>query len=54
MNPLLFMLPAFAVYLVIRAVMHKRQGKTKWFAHYLVLAGFTMCIFIFEVWMHYR
>lgn len=54
MNPLLFLLPAFAVYLVIRAVMHKRSGKPRWFAHYLVMAGFILCIFGFELWMYFR
>jgi hypothetical protein len=54
MNPLLFFLPAFAVYLVIRAVMHKRAGKPKWFMHYLVMAGFMLCIFAFECWMYFR
>ena len=54
MNPLLFLLPAFAVYLVIRAVMHRRTGRTKWFIHYLFMAGLMLCIFIFELWMHYR
>jgi len=53
-NPLLFLLPAFAVYLVIRAVMHKRSGKPRWFAHYLVMAGFILCIFGFELWMYFR
>lgn len=54
MNPLLFLLPAFAVYLVIRAVMHKRSGRGKWFVHYLFMAGFTMCLFVFELWMNLR
>ena len=54
MNPLLFLLPAFAVYLVFRAFMHKRSAKPKWFAHYLIMAAFILCIFIFELWMHLR
>ena len=54
MNPLLFILPVFAVYLVIRAVMHKRTDRPKWFAHYLIMAAFIMCIFIFELWMHFQ
>ena len=52
MNPLLFILPAFAVYLIIRAVMHKRIGRTRWFIHYLFMAGLMMCIFCFELWMY--
>lgn len=54
MNPLLFILPAFAVYLIIRAVMHKRIGRTKWFIHYLFMAGLMLCIFFFELWMNLR
>ena len=54
MNPLLFILPVFAVYLVIRAVMHKRIGRTKWFIHYLFMAGLMLCVFFFEIWMYLR
>ena len=54
MNPLLFILPAFSVYLVIRAVVHKRTGRPRWFVHYLFMAGFILCIFAFELWMHLR
>lgn len=54
MNPLLFILPAFAVYLIIRAVMHKRIGRTKWFIHYLFMAGLMLCIFFLELWMYLR
>lgn len=54
MNPLLFIMPVLAVYLVFRAVMHKRTGRAKWFAHYLVMAGFILCIFFFELWMSLR
>ena len=54
MNPLLFIMPVLAVYLVFRAVMHKRTGRVKWFAHYLIMAGFILCIFFFELWMSLR
>lgn len=54
MNPLLFVLPVFAAYLVFRAFMHKRSEKPKWFAHYLIMAAFILCIFLFELWMYLR
>ena len=54
MNPLLFLLPAFAIYLIVRAVMHKRSGQPKWFIHYLFMAGLMICIFVFELWMKLR
>lgn len=54
MNPLLFLLPVFAVYLVFRAISHKRTSRPKWFIHYLFMAGLMMCIFIFELWMQLR
>ena len=50
MNYMLFIMPAFSVYLVIRAVMHKRAGRQRWFIHYLFMAGLMMCIFLYEVW----
>lgn len=52
MNPLLFILPAFSVYLVIRAMMHKKQGRMRWAIHYLFMAGLMMCVFGYELWMH--
>lgn len=54
MSPLLFLLPAFSVYLVIRAAMHKRIGRRRWFIHYLFMAGLIFCVFLFELWMHLR
>ena len=54
MNPLLFVLPIFAVYLVFRANMHRRAGKPRWFVHYLFMAGFICAIFLYELWMHLR
>lgn len=52
MNPLLFILPAFSVYLVIRAMMHKKQGRPRWMIHYLFMAGLMLCVFAYELWMH--
>lgn len=54
MNPMLLILPAFSVYLVIRAFMHKRSGRSRWFIHYLFMAGLMLCIFLYEVWMLVR
>ena len=54
MNPLLFILPAFSVYLVIRSFMHKKAGRQRWFIHYLFMAGLMMCIFGYELWIHFR
>ena len=54
MNPLLFILPAFSVYLVIRAMMHKKQGRPRWSIHYLFMAGLMMCVFVYEIWMQLR
>ena len=51
MNPLLFIMPAFSVYLVFRAIRHKKAGRTKWFIHYLFMAGLMLAVFIFELWM---
>jgi len=54
MNPLLFILPVFSVYLVIRAQMHKKSGRQRWFIHYLFMAGLMMCVFAYELWLHFR
>lgn len=54
MSPLLFLLPALSVYLVVRAAMHRRIGRSKWFAHYLFMAAFIFCIFLFELWINLR
>lgn len=52
MKPLLFILPAFSIYLVIRALMHRKAGRPRWCIHYLFMAGFMMSLFVYEVWMH--
>ncbi|MGB0768383.1 MAG: hypothetical protein ACPGYV_11820 [Phycisphaeraceae bacterium] len=54
MNPILFIMPAFSVYLVIRAVMHKNAGRQRWFIHYLFMAGLMMCVFLYEVFLSAR
>ena len=45
MNYMLFIMPAFSVYLVIRAVMHKRAGRQRWFIHYLFMASLMIPLF---------
>lgn len=54
MNPLLFIMPAFSIYLVIRATMHKKAGRQRWFIHYLFMAALMMCVFAYELWMHFK
>lgn len=51
MNPMLFILPAFSVYLVVRAVMHQRANRPRWCVHYLFMAALMLGIFLYELWM---
>ncbi|MEM9415498.1 MAG: hypothetical protein AAGA29_08490 [Planctomycetota bacterium] len=53
MHPLFYLLPILTAYVVFRAYRHHKAGRRKWCIQYLFVAGFFVCVFLFEVWMQW-